>query len=424
MTKNPKTKQRTRKTKNSRVQQLEQQLAQVKIKAKTPFSTAGALVGARAGQMFNMPMLKGVGKWLGSGIGSIFGSGDYTMAGANPEYNVLANGNQIPKFSTTHATNIVCHREYLGDIVGTAAFNNTAYPINPGLATTFPWLSTIADNYQEYKFHGIIFEFRPLITDFVTGGAPGVVIMATNYNADLPVYTSKQIMENSEFAVSVKPTLALMHGVECSPAQTDPIIKYVRSTVLAAGQDLKNYDWGNFQFATQSNPIQNLGELWVSYCVEFYKPVLTTTAGPVASGITGHINKTAITTASPFGSVQRTNSGSLGISTTSTTITIPATANQLFLVDLVWFGTATAVVTTPSISFTNAVAQSYYTNGADTFVTTPSPVATANSVNYQVVVKTTATGNIVVTSGTATTFPGGTTSLDIYVCALDATTTA
>ena len=424
MTKKTKTKTKRAVVSNARIQALEKQLAAVKIKAKSPFSNAGALAGARAGQMFNLPMLKGVGRWLGSGIGSIFGSGDYTMTGANPSYNVLANGAQIPKFSSTHATNIVCHREYLGDILGTAAFTNTAYPLNPGIPTTFPWLSTIADNYQEYKFHGVIFEFRPLITDFVTGGAPGVVIMATNYNADLPVYTTKQVMENSEFAVSVKPTNTLIHGIECSPEQTDPIIKYVRNGALATGQDLKNYDWGNFQFATQSNPIQNLGELWVSYCVEFYKPVLNTTSGPVVAAKTSHIGRSSFTNASPYGTVGVSVSGSMTAAATATVLTVSAlSAGELIQITWVWNGTTPATIVFPVITPTNGTAQSFYKNGVDSTAIGGATASLSRCV-LQTVMLVTAAGDLVLTAGVAGTLPTGTTNLDIYVSRLDATTTA
>ena len=165
---------------NKRVKALVNKVAAMKLvkqkpkqSKQTPFSDVGRIVGNSAGRMLGMPQLSGIGKWLGSGIGSIFGSGDYAMTGPTPQYNILSG--QVPQFSKTHATNIVSHREYLGDINGTTAFTNTTYPLNPGVSQTFPWLSTIAASYQQYKFHGLIFEFRPLITDFVTGGAPGVI---------------------------------------------------------------------------------------------------------------------------------------------------------------------------------------------------------------------------------------------------------
>jgi len=239
-----------------------QQTRAVARKPATPFGDAGAIAGNALGQMFNMPFLKGAGRFLGSGIGSIFGSGDYTLTGAVPEYNVLTNSKQIPQFSTSHATNLVCHREYLGDITGTTTFSNRSYPLNPGNSKTFPWLSTIAQNYQQYKIHGIIFEFRPLITDFVTAGSPGVVVMATNYNANAAPYDTKQEMENSEFAVSVKPTNALIHGVECAKGET-VLINFMSAKVpLLLGKtcDCMILELSNLHHKlTQSRSLVNFG---------------------------------------------------------------------------------------------------------------------------------------------------------------------
>jgi hypothetical protein len=308
----------TRKNNNSKsavatakVKALEARLAKLSVKKpkskSTPFATSGQIVGKSVGSMFGRAGLgEGIGKWLGSGIGSIFGSGDYTQVGPSPVYNVLTNAKQIPQFTTNAQTNIVCHREYLGDINGTASFNNVAYPLNPGMPQTFPWLSTVAQNYQEYRIHGIVFEFKSLITDFVTSGAPGVVVMSTNYNADVGNYTTKQQMENAEYAVSTKPTTDMIHGIECAPTQTITPQRYIRSGPVPLGQDLRLYDLGTFQFATMSNPVQDLGELWVSYCIEFYKPILPInvggsvlsshiTRGPSVSG-TNPLGSTAITT--------------------------------------------------------------------------------------------------------------------------------
>jgi hypothetical protein len=338
----------TNKNRNRRRVVVNNQPKQKKANKPTPFSDAGAIVGSRLGTMFNAPYLKGVGKWLGSGIGQIFGSGDYQMVGATPGYNVLCNGNQIPKFSTTKQTNIVCHREYLGDIAGTAGFSNTAYPLNPGMPNTFPWLATIAQNYQEYKFHGVIFEFRPLITDFVTNGAPGVVVMATNYNADALPYTTKQEMENSEYAVSVKPTRELIHGVECDTVQTVLPQLYVRSGAPPAGQDLRLYDLGNFQFATQTNPVQNLGELWVSYCVEFFKPILPTDVGGNVLGTL--TNRSTFTGASPLGTIQLDISGDLGATFGPGSIAWNSQPGNLYIVTINWFATTPVAIVYPGIT--------------------------------------------------------------------------
>jgi hypothetical protein len=292
--------------------------------------------------MFNMPYLKGVGKWLGSGIGQIFGSGDYTLVGPAPQYNIMMNGNQTPKFSTGDQTNIVCHREYLGDITGAAAFTNRTYRINPGDPETFPWLAALASHYQEYRFHGIIFEFRSLITDFVTSGAPGVAVMATNYNSDAPAYISRQQMENSEYAVSVKPTKDLMHGIECAASQTVLPKLFVRTGDVPTGQDLRLYDLGLFQLATQNNPAQNLGELWVSYCVEFFKPVIPITPG---FDLGYKLDRSGVTPAAPFGNTTVVGKGDLtDFLVDSTSIRWTGLPGTRYLVTYFVTGTSVAMV--------------------------------------------------------------------------------
>jgi hypothetical protein len=385
-----------------------------KKKKSTPFADTGSIAGRAVGTFFGHSSIgQSVGRWLGSGIGSIFGSGDYTLAGQVPNYNVLTNSKQIPQFTTTAQTNIVCHREYLGDILGTASFANAQYPLNPGLSQTFPWLSTVAENYQEYKFHGVVFEFRPLITDFVTNGAPGVVIMATNYNADAPIYINKQQMENSEFAVSVKPTIALMHGVECEVTQTILPQRYVRNGAVPLGQDLRLYDYGNFQFATQSNPTQNLGELWVSYCVEFFKPILPQTVGGTVSS--GHIYKTGVTATAPLGDTGVIISGPLLLQAVATTLTFLAQPSTKYYVSIIWYA-ASGAVTIPNFTSNGAgtISNSFH-NGTEAF---PSVNGTPKA-SYTTIVQGTTTGglmNLVFGANGVFTAPA---SVDIFVTELD-----
>lgn len=406
------------------IQKLSEQVKTLKVKKQaTPFADTGAIAGQRIGSMFgNATLGKGLGKWLGSGIGTIFGSGDYSMVGPQPAYNVLTNSKQIPQFNSTTQTNIVCHREYLGDILGTSAFSNTAYPLNPGMAQTFPWLSTVAENYQEYKFHGLVFEFRPLITDFVTSGAPGVIVMATNYNADVPSYVNKQQMENSEYAVSVKPTNALMHGVECQMVQTTIPQRYVRNGSVPSNQDLRLYDYGNFQFATQSNPTQNLGELWVSYCVEFFKPQLPATVGGSISS--AHIYRTGVANATPLGTTTVVNVGTLPVTVAATSISFVAPPSTRYLVTLSWNGPSGALSLPGNSSSGNWGLVTFWNGSANTFTAAPSAAATTTQTGIIdcVFLTNTTGGNCVLSFTTGGIFPAGWT-IDVLIVELDSSIT-
>lgn len=407
----------TNKNKNAAANSAKQKAKQQKQKKyKAIGDGIGGVIGTGIGAMYGQPTVGwAAGKWLGSGIGSIVGSGNYHMVGARPRYNVLANGNQIPKFDTTRQTNVICHREYIGDISPSTLFNVSTFPLNPGVSTTFPWLSSVADNYQQYKFHGLVFEFRPLITDFVTNGSPGVIVMATNYNSDAPAYTTKQAMENSEYAVSVKPTLDLMHMVECDPKQTVLDIKYVRTTAAPAGQDLRLYDLGLFQLATQGNPNPpaQLGELWVSYCVEFFKPTLLSNGVSALPGY--HANRSGASALNPFGTTAVTSSGTLAAVLTSSTITFPTSSLTNYKVT--WYLSNATAITSPSFVLTSGgTAFNIFNNNTDSAFN-----CNAGGGTYSLVYSRTFTANsssAVITGATATMT--GTARSDIFIETLDA----
>lgn len=343
---------------NPQTKQKKSSKPKQRSRKQTPFADTGGILGNAIGTMFNAPSIgRNVGRWLGTGIGSIFGSGDYTMVGPQPTNNVLTNGAQIPKFTTGRNTSIISHREYLRDITGTTPFTVQAFALNPGVSNTFPWLANIAQGYQEYRFLGCIFEFRSLITDFVTSGSPGVVVLSTNYNADAPLFDTKQEMENAEYSVAVKPTVNLIHGIECDSRQTILPSKYVRSGVLPLGQDYKNYDLGNFQIATQGNPNQLLGELWVSYVVEFAKPILPRDVFGVAVG--AHIQRTAISTANPLGTAVLQTKGSLPATSYSNGFTFFGQPGNEYTISVIWTWSTAVSATTPAVTVTTGLA--YYT---------------------------------------------------------------
>jgi hypothetical protein len=73
----------------------------------------------------------------------------------------------------------IAHREYVQDLVGSVAFANNQFPCNPGLASTFPWLSKLAPQYESYDFESLVFEFETTSPTTATG----TVSMAVDYDA-------------------------------------------------------------------------------------------------------------------------------------------------------------------------------------------------------------------------------------------------
>jgi hypothetical protein len=245
----------------------------------------------------------------------------------------------------------ICHREYIADITGSALFSIAAgYPINPGLESSFPWLSQIANNFEEYSFKGLVFEFVPSSGSSVGGpsAALGRLVYATSYDVADPAFTSKQQMESYEFSTACVPFDAMIHPVECAPRSNVLGRLYTRSAAVPSGSDSRFYDLGKFQYATQGmQTAYVIGELWVSYHVSFYRPRIAASGD---LGFTHLYNKTAgaTTAAAPFsagGIVAYSPSNTLSsvvIDASTSTKSFYLTQVGTYAVSMQWVGTAIA----------------------------------------------------------------------------------
>lgn len=154
-----------------------------------------------------------------------------------------------------------------------------SYPLNAGMSSTFPWLSTIAQNYEQWIPHGIVFEFQSTITDTATQTRQiGSVIAVTDYDPNDPPYPTKMEALNSAFATETKQSNNLMCGIECDISDRPTRILFRRTGTLQSGTNLKDYDLGNFQIMTMggtdptsTSQLQSIGSLYVIYDIEFLK---------------------------------------------------------------------------------------------------------------------------------------------------------
>lgn len=193
-------------------------------------------------------------------------------------------GSGIPSFSPgQEGSVIVSHEEYLCDVFGPAAntFENKSYPVNPGLETSFPWLAQIAQNYDEYTIHQLMYTYRSSVAPLGASGSGqvGSVIMATQYNPEEDPFTNKGAMLQYASSRSARVIDGMIHGVECNPNMNSGAPgKFVRTGPVRNGIDLKSYDVGTFNMAIDGVPPQyqgqSIGELYVSYTVELRKPRL------------------------------------------------------------------------------------------------------------------------------------------------------
>jgi len=362
------------------------------------------------------------GSLLGKGLAiagrtaaKIFGLGDYEV-----KKNVLMSGNlpevyNMPKGGGT----IIRYQEYLGDIITSATpgnFKIDAYNIQPGLPASFPWLSQIAANYEQYSLEGIVYQFKSTSANALNSvnTALGSVMLATNYDVSDPPFVSKSEMLNYEYSSSCKPSESVLHMIECDPKQSVLTELYTRTGELPLNKDLKFYDLGKFQIATvgfQGTSV-NIGELHVTYQVRLLKPKLFSTLGEdIANYQTGC---TDYTNALPLGSgtYVPNASNNMDLVLTGTSMSFPlSNVPETFLVYLAWQGaTPVAFVGSPIVTAVQCTAI------GNTLNIVPPVGTTIQGCCYSFIVKTLGLGtNPVLNFSTDKVLPAGNNNVQIRV---------
>lgn len=232
---------------------------------------AGAIAGQTAWNFGKSAGRKLLRRWTGFG--------DYKIA-ANSLIEGSAMGDSIPSISSSGRETRIVYREYIGELTTGAIagqFNAVTYEVNPGNCVTFPWLSTIALQYDQYRPNGIIFEFRSTATDATLTASLGSVLIATEYDVSDPDYTSKQTMMNCAYSSESKTSSTQLHGIECDPTELQHNVYYTRAMGVVVN-DKNDYDICKTTFATQGGGLaanQSVGSLYVHYDFTFFKEQLS-----------------------------------------------------------------------------------------------------------------------------------------------------
>lgn len=184
----------------------------------------------------------------------------------------------------------VAHSEYLGDVVGgtSQAFTNaviggsiTAYPqlqLNAGSPITFPWLSTIANQFRYYEFLELFFEFQSTSATAMSTTSTNLGIIVSRYesNPTIPVDSNLQSLLNSFGHQKKLPYLSWKFHI---PNSGNKLVRGSQGSAtnnwgLSTNQDIRNYDIGWFNVATQNIPANsiNLGQLHVHYKCQLHQP--------------------------------------------------------------------------------------------------------------------------------------------------------
>jgi len=300
-----------------------------------------------------------IGGALGNGLSSVLGLGDYEI-----KQNVFMEG-RLPTMMNmpSGGGTVIRFQEYLSDIYTTADISNPSaftiqnFLINAANPTTFPYLSQIASNYEQYCFEGILFQFRSTSADALnsTNTALGSVMLATQYDVADPVFASKSEMLNYEFSNSIKPSDSCIHMVECAPNQNVLNDLYTLRGIQPGGTDARLFNLGRFSIATVGFQAANvnIGELHVTYQVRLLKPKLYATLG--------NMNDFALLTGSNYTNANPIPTGMILSGSSnfvpvilSGTVTLPGSAViKTYRIEVFWSGTVGAGLTAPNLTVAN-----------------------------------------------------------------------
>lgn len=210
------------------------------------------------------------------GIARVLGFGDYEIS-----HNSLMPGgdsNVVPMMHSDNGTVRVQRREYLFDVFSSTVFRNGRIAITPTNYACFPWLSTFAENFEQYRILGMIFEYKTLSGAISSSQALGSVTLATQYNVSEPAFANKSQALNHYFGCSTVPSASLLHAIECEPMYDPYKVYWIRHPGEVGNPDRRLNDYGVLNIVTQGQLEERvtLGELWVSYDVVLIKPRLPT----------------------------------------------------------------------------------------------------------------------------------------------------
>jgi len=343
---------------------------------------------------------------------AIQGRGDYVVSSGGEKL-----APSVPQFSSETSDNsvVISHREFLGEISTSStigAFKVESFPICPSESQTFPWLSQIAQpNFQQYKLDSCVFEFRTSSSDALnsTNTALGNIICAVQYDATDNDPESRTQMENTQWAVSTKPSNSFLIPVELEKNQTGlngGLLYIINGNTIPTGADPKTYLLGKLFVATSGNQAASIviGSLYVTYKVRLYKPIMSP---PLANGLVYTRQRSGATESgnAHFGTSD-TNSAtggalydcdSIGVTLSGNVMTLDYTRlqeGQRFILLLYWYAGSTASVTYPSAAFSSGLeGQAAFADYTSLFSSGPYSAATCSNQTFTLNFKVLAAGS-------------------------------
>lgn len=225
----------------------------------------GANYAATKGMEYGKKALKKAKKWWRGD--AVAHPGAFPGAIAAPVAITRVVRGSRPKFSRSKGAVTISHRELIGQ------FNNSAglvvnggvggnlYRVNPSNPLLFPWLQTLAANFDQYKFDNLRLQYVPMCSTTQTGR----VAVYFDKDSEDPEPVDRIELANMRHLAETAPWSEVSLQIP-----VDSIKRFMNDNTTA---DPKLVDLGQVGLATYGGPGTDVvGDLFIHYTVTFFEP--------------------------------------------------------------------------------------------------------------------------------------------------------
>lgn len=259
---------------------------------------------------------------------------------------------QAPRQTTFNNQSRIRHREPLATVMGSVNFGISTYEINPGLATTFPWLSAQASGYESYRVNALTVEYRYTTNEFIGKGS---IVIAPDYDAADSAPTNFVAAE--QMADSIQGAVAKNWNCILRPRGIGilGLKRYTRSSTLASNLDIKTYDIAQIHVCTEGQTDgAEIGRLWLNYDITLSEPQPIDLPNIVSAGAVENVDGADATITNLIGTAIQDSQSNINITHVDNVVTISnLIAGQTY--QFYYHATATTITTAPSLTFTSGL---------------------------------------------------------------------
>lgn len=173
-----------------------------------------------------------------------------------------------PKFlGNVEGTVTIQHSELVTTLTGSTNFASNVITVQPGLSGCFPWLSSIAANFEKYQLVNLKFRYKPSAATSTAGS----LLLAYSRDPYVQPNDVGSVSEMSQFPQYIDSSAFAPYemGIERSMLNQELFIRHG----VVASTDLKTYDHGALIIGTDGF-ISNaqIGRVYVDYTIKLKIP--------------------------------------------------------------------------------------------------------------------------------------------------------